>query len=281
MRLFGKAAMLWLALFVISGCARKVPEKIEWIFNLEEARKISQQTHKGLIVYFFKDDCKWCKKMEESTYVAENIRKLSWDYVFAKMDAKKDTSLVTQQGVVAYPTAIVLGWKDEELDRVVGYMPADTFEMTIRNYEKGIGTLKDYEEKAKIDSSNVELLFKLGEKYRWHNRPQEALSCFYKVVALDPTNVKKFSDQALFGAAYIYVKKQDYKGALGEFGNLLEKYPTSEYCLDAELMVAYCYAKLENKTTALALYGKFLKEHPGEEDQWIGEQIDKLEGKAK
>jgi tetratricopeptide (TPR) repeat protein len=281
MRLFGKAVVLLVMVFVIAGCAKKIPEKIEWIYNLEEGKKLAQKEHKGIVVEFFKDDCPWCKRMDDSTFVVEGVRKLNWNYVFVKIDGKAETTLVNQYGITGYPTSIIFSSPNKELDRIIGYLPADSFEIYIRNYKKGINTLEYYQKKIAVDSLNVELLYELAEKYKWHNRPQEALAYFYKIVALDPPNVKKFSDRAMYEAGDLYFRNKDYKGALGEFSNLLEKYPNSEYSLDAELMIAYCYAKLDNKTTALELYKKFLKEHPGKEDEWVQKQIDKLEGKIK
>ncbi|MCJ7507533.1 MAG: thioredoxin fold domain-containing protein [candidate division Zixibacteria bacterium] len=281
MRFFKGVVGLLVVLFMLSGCAKKVPEKIGWVYKLEEGKQLAQKEHKGLIVEFFKDDCPWCKRMDDSTFVVENVRKLNWNYVFVKIDGKAETTLVSQYGITGYPTSIVFSSPDKELDRIIGYLPADSFEIYVRNYEKGIRTLAYYEKKVAADSSNVELIYELAEKYKWHNRPQEALAYFYKIVALDPPNVKKFSDRAVYEAADLYFRNKDYKGALGEFGNLMEKYPDSEYKLDAELMVAYCYGKLDNKTTALGLYKKFLKEHPGKEDEWVQKQIDKLEGRTK
>jgi len=281
MRMAKLTAVLLVSVFLIFGCAKKIPQKIEWIQNLDEGKKIAQKEHKGMLVHFFREDCKWCKRMDDSTYVAENVRKLSWTYVFVKIDGKQDSSLAKQEGIGGYPTIIIYRAPDKELDRIIGYLPPDSFETYIHNYEKGIGTLEYYERQVQADSANVELLFKLGEKYKWRGRPDEAFALFYKVVALDPPNIKKFSDQALYEAADLFYRNKDYKGALSEFQNLSNKYPESEYSLDAQEMAAYCYAKLGENVTAKALYNKFLKDHPGHDDEWVKEQIDKLEGKGK
>lgn len=281
MRRFKIGMALFILVFIIFGCAREIPEKIEWIYSLEEAKKVAEKEHKGLIVDFYREDCKWCKRMDDSTFVAENVRKLSWDYVFVKLDAKVETSLVKEESISGLPTVIIYSSPKRELDRIVDYLPADSFEIYIRNYEKGIWTLEYYEKKVQADSTNVELLFGLADKYRWHGRYQEGLDYFYKIVEIDPLNVKKYSDRALYNIGDIYFRKKDYKGAIGGFQNLLDKYPDSKYSLDAKLIIPYSHAKLGKKTTALVLYRKFLKEHPGEEDQWIQKQIGKLQGKGK
>lgn len=267
---------------IFSSCVKKIPEKIEWNTSLEESFKLANEEKKKLLLDFYRKDCKWCKRLDDSTFTDREVISLSLDFVFVKIDAKKDSLLVEEYKVSAYPTVILLKSSGEEIERIVGYLSPREFFKNVKSYLLGRGTLADLEKKLKKDSTDIVLLLKIGEKYMDRKRHDEAKRLFRKINDLDSKNYWGKTDSALFNLAYIHYREKEYKEAIAKFQNLSKDFPESGLRLDAEEYIPYIYEKMGDTTKALKLYEKFLKEHPKikeSEKEWVEKRIKKLKGK--
>ncbi len=264
------------------SCVKKIPEKIEWNTSLEEGFKLANEEKKKLLVDFYRKDCKWCKRLDDSTFTDRDVISLSLDFVFVKIDAKKDSLLVEEYKVSAYPTVILLKSSGEEIERIVGYLSPREFFKNVKSYLLGRGTLADLEKKLKKDSTDVVLLLKIGEKYMDRKRYDEAKRLFRKINDLDSKNYWGKTDSALFNLAYIHYREKEYKDAMVKFQSFSKDFPESNLRLEAEEYIPYIYEKMGDTTKALKLYEKFLKEHPKikeSEREWVEKRIKKLKEK--
>lgn len=262
-----------------TSCVKKVPEKIVWNQSFDQGLKLAQDEGKNLMVDFDKEDCPWCKRLQDSTFTDKDVIKLFLDFVFVKLDKIKDSVLVSEYGVNAYPTVILFDTNGEEIDRIVGYFPPREFLKTVKSYLKGEGTLTDLEEKLATDSSNVELLIQLGEKYQYRDKYKEALIHYQNIVSLDPENKLEKTDTALFSIAMVYLRQEDRQAAIDRLKGLVQSFPESKLRLDAEEYIPYIYARMGDTTTALRLYEKLLVDYPDletDEKEWVDKQIKKL-----
>lgn len=217
--------------------------------------------------------------MRDSTFTDRDVIKLSLDFVFVKLNAKKDSVLVSEHGINAYPTVILLESDGEEIDRIVGYAPPREFLKTVKSYLKGEGTLVDLERKLEADPSNVELLFRVGEKYQDRSKYREALMHYQNTIFLDPDNKEGKTDSALFKIALVYRRQEDYQTAIDKFKDLIQSFPETKLRLDTEEYIPYIYVRMGDTTTALRLYEKILLDYPDletEEKEWVNKQIKKL-----
>ena len=215
--------------------------------------------------------------MEDSTFTSKDVIALSPDIIFVKAEAKKDTVTADQYKIVGFPTIILMNSSGEEIDRIYGYLPHEEFVSTIQSYLQGKETLEDLKNRFQADSTDVELAFKLAEKYEGRRGYEEAASYYQKVVDLDPENKKEKSQDALFNLAWLELRKKDYLKAVDAFKNFLEEYPRAEMAEDAERLIPYSFAKAGDTTNALELYQKFLIDHPDSKDtSWVKDKIKEL-----
>jgi len=215
--------------------------------------------------------------LEDSTFTNKNVIALSKDMVFVKMEAGKDTATGDLYKIAGFPTIILMQSSGEEIDRIYGYLPPGEFVSTIQSYLQGKETLEDLKNRFQKDSTDVELAFKLADKYEARRSYDEALLCYQKVVALDPENKKGKSQDALINIAWLEIRRKDYLKAVDAFKNFLEKYPKGEMALEAERYIPYSYAQAGDTAKALELYQKFLTDHPSSADTgWVKEKIKQL-----
>jgi len=202
--------------------------------------------------------------------------------IFVKTEAKKDTLVMNRYKIAGYPTVVLMKSSGEEIDRIYGYVPADTFVSIISNYLKGINTLEDLLRKFEANPKDENLAFQLAEKYESRKDYDQAQSYYLKVVELDPDNQQGKSADALFSLASLELRKKDYPKAVDAFKYFLQKFPTSEMALDAEEYIPYCYAKSGDTTKAMELYQAFLTQHPDSPDSgWVRDRMKDLKGEKK
>lgn len=287
-----KKGALWFYLFFVMfisfyffACGKVVPKSINWAANFDEASKMAKSQNKNMIVEFYADWCKWCKRMADSTFTDTNVIRFSTDFVFFKTNAEKDTALAEKYKVNGYPTVILANSSGQEIDRLVGYAPAPDFVRDIKGYLKGEGTLGDYEQKVKQNPKNIELWFTLGDKYQGRRAFDQAVASFTKVVELDPKDSTGKASEALYDIGILYMGRnvKQFDKALEAFQRVGNEFPNSKVALDAEEYIPMSYEKMADTTKALNLYKKFLNDHPTldtAEKEWVQKRIDGLEGKG-
>jgi tetratricopeptide (TPR) repeat protein len=215
--------------------------------------------------------------LEDSTFTSKDVIVLSKDMVFAKAEAKKDTVVRDQYEIAGFPTVILMKSSGEEIDRIYGYLPPEEFVSTIQSYLQGKETLDDIKNRFQKDSVDVELAFKLADKYEARRRYDEAKLYYQKVVDLDPEDEKGKGKDALFDIAWLEIREKEYLKAVDAFKNFLEKFPEGEMAEDAERYIASSYVKAGDTTKALDLFEKFLIDHPDSKDtSWVRERIGEL-----
>ena len=215
--------------------------------------------------------------MEESTYVAPKVIRLQDQLVFAKVNGWEDTALANRYGISGYPTIILLAATGEEIDRLWGYFPPDSFRQTVNNYLAGVGTLPDLEKQLAKEPENIGLMMQVGEKYASRSRFEKAVELYKKVIAQDRENKTGKVPEALYNAGDALSRGKKFMIAKKYYQSLVDKYPSAEEYNDALLEIPYQHEQMGDTATALKGYRQVLKEHPNHPDTtWLVKRIIKF-----
>ncbi len=252
---------LSLIVLLIVSCASK-PVKISWVSSLNEAVKMAEKSKQNILVFFFTSWSKWCQILEDSSLNNSKIADLKDRLIFTKLNAETNREETLKYNVTDFPSLILLTPKGEEIDRIVGFNSSKELVKKINNYLKGKETLADLQNKARKDSLNTVLNFRLGEKFQERGQWSQGEKFYHQVLKLDPKNSKSKSDSALFNLAIIKIKNTDFDQALEKLDQLKNQFPKSDILVSAELYRAFCYSKKGEKSKAVSLYESFLKQYP-------------------
>jgi tetratricopeptide (TPR) repeat protein len=245
---------------------------VDWQPNLETVLKKAKETNKNIIVDFYAKWCKWCKRLADSTFTDPNFIKWSQKFVMVKVDAEEDSLNAKKYGAKSFPNVILLTAAGKEIDRIAGYAPTAEFIKTMDGYLKGEGTLEVLLTQFKKDTTNVELIYKIADKYEGKAKFDDAIVYYKKILTLQPNN-----DSVYFSTCYLLTRNGYYDEAIAEYHNFIKKFPQSKLKMDAELYIGYTYAQKGEKEKAIELYQQYLKNYPQSPDTgWVKKQIDKL-----
>jgi len=125
--------ILMLVGLFLPACQRKPSEKIAWIYNLDSALTLADQSNKPLMIDFMAVWCPPCKAMEESTFCDPAVITKSQAFVTVRIDvdqqpdvANKYNGNARKYGGKGIPNLLFLSAKEDTLQHIVGYYsPAD------------------------------------------------------------------------------------------------------------------------------------------------------------
>jgi len=276
MRMEKTIALLFLILGVTLACAVEEGE-IRWAGSLEEALAAAQERQQHILVEVYTQTCKWCDALAETTLADPGVVAFSQNFLWAKIDAREDTLKARNLRVFGYPTVILLDSSGQEVDRIVGYLRPEPFMTQIEDYLAGKGTFDALQRQVMVDSTDVELLFRLGEKYQQRGLWDQSLNIFERVVRLDPENQKGLSAEALSYQGDALRRQQKIDQAVVCFRRLMERYPDTELAQDALLEIGYSYQRAKRNGEAVVVYEDFLHRNPGHRyEDWVHKQLEKL-----
>jgi len=171
----------------------------------------------------------------------------------------------------ATPTVLILGSDGSEIDWHVGYgPPPEKFLERVEKTVKGIDTFKLLSEKYAKEPKNVELVFKLAQKYDDRYDEEKATELYKKVLALDPDGKKgtteyreeqvTFTEYAEFslGTLAIYSRKSSPE----PFKAFIRKYPESKMLKDAYLYLGSYYRRSGSKEEAARFFEEYTSKYP-------------------
>ena len=246
------------------------PNRIDWLHSYSEAVRLASTSDRSAIVEFYTDWCPWCRRLEDSTFMASSVIAMTDKYVFARVNAELDTALATQFGVSSYPTVILFDKAGNEVGRIVGYVPPDRFVKTMNDYVNGVGTLWALEQAGRDKRNDPEIAFKTGEIYMQRGDFKQARANFDQVLRYDLANNLGWSDNAQFDLGVMLRKERDWFKAIEAFRKLIKNYPESELAEDAQLYIAWLNERAGAPDDALEEYKTFLDEYSkSSETDWV------------
>jgi tetratricopeptide (TPR) repeat protein len=158
-----------------------------------------------------------------------------------------------------------------ELDWFVGYSPPpDKFLAKLEKSVEGIDTYKSLSESYAKDPTNVEVVFKLAQKYDDKYVQDKALELYKEVLALDPEGKKGTTEYE--GEQVTYTEYAEYSiGVLAVFSRkmdpepleaFIKKYPESKLTKSAYQRLSYYFQSRAPKDEAKAFFEEYTSKYP-------------------
>lgn len=204
----------------------------------KEILDLAQQQNKVIMIDFVTDWCKWCVETDRKVYTNQevsefaNANQINW-----KIDAEKGEGpdLAKKYGVKGFPTIIFTDASGVEIDRIYGYLPAETFLTKMKDYNNGVNTYGSISKMLEADPNDAAANYLMADKISSNGLDGDVKVYLEKTISLDPDNEKGYTDDAKFMLAYINEDPVTIQ-------SLINEYPNSEKVKDAYLSLASYYA---------------------------------------
>jgi len=109
-------------------------DSLRWERDLGSALGRASSEGKIVMVDFYTDWCLWCKKLDQSTFADDEVRRALSAVVPVKLNAEKNGRREAEHfSIEDYPTILFLDATGKEISRVPGYMPAGPFLEELRD----------------------------------------------------------------------------------------------------------------------------------------------------
>ncbi len=123
--------------------------KVRWM-SYDDAVVKARKEGKYIMVDFFAQWCKWCKKLDKTTYVDPKVAQaINADFVPVKIDSESQdkvtyemrritkAQLADKYKVSSYPTIYFLDKDGKKADILNGYLPPDSFLVYLQYIKSG------------------------------------------------------------------------------------------------------------------------------------------------
>ena len=171
----------------------------------------------------------------------------------------------------ATPTVLLVSSDGSEVDWHVGYgPPPEEYLEKLENSVKGIDTFKSLSDKYAREPKNVEMVYKLAQKWDRRYNEEKALELFNKVIALDPDGKMgtaeyrdeqvPFTELAEFSIARLafYSRKRNPE----PLKTFIKKYPESKILKDAYMYMSFYYRTMGSKEEASKFFEEYVSKYP-------------------
>jgi tetratricopeptide (TPR) repeat protein len=259
---FAAAAFVMIAA-ALGGCAKKGPESITWLDNMDDGKKAATEGKKPLLAYYGSDESRAAGDFEDTVFSdAAVITKLK-AFVTVKIDADVDTETPKAYNVVAYPTTIIYYANGDEVTRLTGKITTDAFLKLLADVQAGtIETLKQKETRFAKTPDDLALANELATIYVNNNHPEKAKPLLEKIAAADPENKTGFVPGAMMQLGFIDLTSQQYDAALATFGGVVQKFPAAPESRKCEVYMGDCYQLMGQDEEAVAAYKAVVAKYP-------------------
>jgi len=101
---------------------------LPWERDLPKALARASDEKKLVMVDFYTDWCRWCQRMDQTTFADAKVQKALERVVSVKLNAEKDgRAAATRLSVDGYPTIVFLDPNGGEVGRIPGYLEPGPF----------------------------------------------------------------------------------------------------------------------------------------------------------
>ncbi len=101
---------------------------VAWERDLPSALARAGNEKKVVMVDFYTDWCKWCRRLDETTFADGSVQKALQGVVTVRLNAEKDgRDAAARFNVDGFPTIIFLDPAGSEIGRIPGYMEPGPF----------------------------------------------------------------------------------------------------------------------------------------------------------
>ncbi len=222
--------------------------------TFKEVLAKAKKQNKILMIDFFTDWCKWCLELDRKVYTDKDVAEFSnKNQINWKIDAEKGEGieLAKKYAVNGFPTIVFVDGNGDEVDRIVGYIPAKDFLKRIKEFNKGVNTYGSITKILKKNPDDIKANYLMGERIITNdNDHKKAEPYFKKVIEKDPDNKAGYKLGALLFLAI-------GSGDLNNIKKFIQDYPDCDKCKSAYIALAEkYYMDLVDFQTAKVYYDK-------------------------
>ena len=251
--------------------------------DFEKALAEAKKKDKPIFIDFFTTWCNPCKMLDQTTWKDKKvIAWLSEKTIPLKLDAEKETELAQKYKVAGYPTLLFVKADGTEIDRIMGYMPAEDFLSEANGLLQGKDALARAKDKAEANGGKEPIPhLRYGQMLWQKQKNEEALKQFLWCFDEGGKNDAMFAES---GRAYVAM-------VIAELGKtypaakdaLQERHDAAQKAVEADKATKEQVTGLVALNQALGqpeasqeLYAKIKKEHP--KSTAVGQLMESLLG---
>jgi len=109
---------------------------------LEQAKKVAIGTDKLILIDFYADWCGPCKKMDAESWSNDEIKKITENFVFVKIDIDNYKEIAKKYAVNGIPYVFILDATGEIVYNHIGYLSKSQLKNTLNTYSLNMNYLQ-------------------------------------------------------------------------------------------------------------------------------------------
>ncbi|MCK4357526.1 MAG: thioredoxin fold domain-containing protein [Candidatus Cloacimonetes bacterium] len=264
-----KISFIIVILFLLSTIL-SAQDSLQWTDSFTEATEKAKNENKVIMIDFSSDRCGWCKKLHETTFQDSNVIELLKDnFVLIEINTsiEKNKDFANHYNVTGLPTTIFVNPDSSEIDRIIGYLPAEQFIKKANFILNNRDYFSDLLKNAELYPDSIDIHKELAETHKRrgnYDRAEEMYNSILKWIEkaspMDTLIIKIPEIQAEM--AMLYYKRYQYTKALERLIKIENEYP--DYS-NKDMIIfnqALCLYRLNNFLKATNSLQKIINDFP-------------------
>jgi thiol-disulfide isomerase/thioredoxin len=239
--------------------------EVEWTKDTyDDVVQRAGKEDRTILIDFYTTWCSPCKKLDDETWTNPAVLEFIEDMIPLKLDSEKGEGIEISKRyrVAAWPTIMLVDSEGHEVDRIVGFVDADSLIQTFDDSRRGINTIPFYEAYLEKHPDDAETWKILGQKYGDAARGPESNAAFAKYLELTPDITDEEKAEALYSIGEAYYSDKAYERGIDVFKGILQNFPESEWADRSRTLMARCYHGLGRIDESVAIYKEYADRHP-------------------
>jgi len=228
------------------------------------------ETGRPVMLDLYTDWCGWCKKLDNETYMDPAVAAFMNNFVNVKINAElgEGPSLVKRYKVRGYPFIVFVDSKGDEIDWIIGYLPADKFLKRVEVIHSGKDTFRDFKTRYTQDPADLDAAVGYAAKLKERGESAEAIAVYEAVLEAARPEKKPQAGDCLDALWQQALQERDFAAAAALIEELIADYPETSGIESAFLLLAQIYAKIDKDLDkAVALMQRGVERYTGTDNE--------------
>ena len=258
--------ILTILLLFLSGSAAFAKVGIEWVFGIEKAKILADESGKKMMVFAGTEWDDLSRLLLEGPLQDKEVVKLSKKFVCLRV-SMLDKTFLKEIEVKQFPSVVFLEMDAKglsEIDRITGLEESGFIARTMKNVISGKNTISGLKKMAEDGSikalpkdKQIDALTILGRTMLKRGKLYEAKEYYIRLQTIDDNNKESHQQKIDYIRALIYIAQK----RTGDAILILEKLEGADVCFE----LIKCRMADNEAVKALALIDKFINTYPEDE----------------